>query len=326
MKRILPSRYNRDNLYRLMENPRLLLEEVQNLHRSSVRFAQNQVFNATHGEPFDVMAEDWDNLVLLDACRLDFYREHTPFDSPINERLSRGSGTPEFLRENFHDESYHDTVYVSSNPYVPTLSEDTFHEVIPLLDEWDENWGTVMPADVTAAAREAASDYPDKRLIIHYMQPHTPHIGPTAEKLRAETPLQGWDRYHVFDEKSRTKAGVSIWTLARRGGVSIETVRQSYRETLEIVFKSVDQLASEIDGKTVVSADHGEMLGERLLPFSPREFGHTTGLLTEELRRVPWQVVSDDKRRDVTSDPPRESQEMSDEETERRLQALGYVS
>lgn len=254
-----------------------------------------------------------------------FYRERTPFDTPLSDRLSRGSGTPEFLRENFRDETYHDTVYISSNPYVPSISEDTFHAVIPLLDEWNEKWGTVMPGDVTAAALEAASEYPDKRLIIHYMQPHTPHIGSTAEQLRAETPLRGWDRYHVVGGKSRINDGVSLWTLARRGDVSLETVRQSYRETLDIVLEDVEQLVDNIDGKTVVSADHGEMLGEQLLPFSPREFGHTTGLLTEHLRRVPWQVVSDAERKDVTSDPPRESQQLTAEETERRLQALGYV-
>lgn len=325
MRSPIPDRYGWTALRRAVRDPRLVVEGANNLRRSAARLVQNARFRLTHGEPFDVMAEEWDVLVLLDACRADFYRERTCFDTPVSTRLSRGSGTPEFLAKNFDGASHHDTVYVSSNPYVPDIAEGTFHAVVPLLDEWDEEHGTVMPDDVTAAARDAAAEYPDKRLVVHYMQPHTPHIGPTAERIAANHSLRGWDRYHAVEGKSEQATGASIWSLVRQGELSIETLRQSYRESLDIVLEHVVDLVGDVQGRTVVSADHGEMLGERLVPFGPREFAHTTGLLTEPLRIVPWQVVAEGPRREVTADPPRALRQLSGEETRRRLRDLGYV-
>ena len=322
---VLPDRYNTTNLRRLVRDPTLLAEELGNVRRSAARVLNNVRFRATHGDPFDVMAEDWDVLVLLDACRADFYREETPFSGDVETRLSRGSGTPEFLRENFRDQTFHDTFYVSSNPYVPTLQPDSFHAILPLLDEWDESRGTVLPDTLTESAVEAAAEFPDKRLVVHYMQPHTPHLGPTADRIRERVGLRGWDRYHVHDGQSKVNAGRSIWDLVQDGTVAHETMLQSYRESLQVGLESVERLVSAVDGKVVVSADHGEMLGERLVPFGPREFGHTTGLLTEPLRIVPWQVVQTGPRRDVVSDPPVESETLTEEETEQRLRALGYV-
>jgi hypothetical protein len=145
------------------------------------------------------------------------------------------------------------------------------------------------------------------------MQPHTPHLGPTADRISERIGLRGWDRYHVRDGQSKVNAGRSIWDLVQDGTVAHETRLQSYRESLQVGLESFERLVSAVDGKVVVSADHGEMLGERLVSFDPREFGHTTGLLTEPLRIVPWQVVQTGPRRDVVSDPPVESETLTEE-------------
>lgn len=70
-------------------------------------------------------------------------------------------------------------MYVSANGYVPELGLDqdgTFHAVINVLNQWDDDLETVRPEAVTNAARKAHRDYPDKRIIVHYMQPHIPFI------------------------------------------------------------------------------------------------------------------------------------------------------
>jgi len=72
-------------------------------------------------------------------------------------------------------------------------------------------------------------------------------------------------------------------------------------------------LIRELDGKSVVSADHGELLGERLLPFTSRKYGHFEYLAAEQLRRVPWHVVDSDDRRRIVADAPIESARMDDE-------------
>jgi len=50
------------------------------------------------------------------------------------------------------------------------------------------------------------------------------------------------------------------WDVMHRHGV--ERVREYYKDNLRYVLSSLSNLVSEIDGKIVVTADHGEYLGE----------------------------------------------------------------
>jgi len=122
-----------------------------------------------------VVEEDWDTLIILDACRYDVLREVMGAD--IDYRVSRGSSTLEWVRENFTDWKSDDIVYVTANPWVNRLAADSFHRIIPVWkDGWDDKLDTVHPKTMTEYAKKAAKEYPDKRLIVHYMQPHQPYI------------------------------------------------------------------------------------------------------------------------------------------------------
>jgi hypothetical protein len=77
----------------------------------------------------------------------------------------------------------------------------------------------------------------------------------------------------------------------------------------------------------VITADHGNLVGERLGPIpTRRKYGHPYGVHTEELVVVPWFVVEGETRREMRADSPVESdgESVSDEELEDRLEALGY--
>jgi hypothetical protein len=89
--------------------------------------------------------------------------------------------------------------------------------------------------------------------------------------------------------------------------------------------EEVDQLLGKLDGKTVVTADHGEMLGERVFPFTTRVWGHSEGFSTRILRTVPWLVVESDERRGVISEDPETVADLEEEAVSGRLEALGYV-
>lgn len=62
------------------------------------------------------MQADWDTLVILDACRYDMFEEINETEGELEHRYSRGSCTPDFIRENFPEGEFHDTVYVTANP------------------------------------------------------------------------------------------------------------------------------------------------------------------------------------------------------------------
>lgn len=278
----------------------------------------------------DVMDRDWDVLVLFDACRFDYFEAANPYDGRLQGSLSAGSESWEFMRANFEGRKLHDTVYVCANPHVVKLSPGTFHAVEPLLEaDWDAETGTILPETVAAAAADAAERYPNKRLVVHAMQPHAPWLGPTADDIRERVDLRGMNPYHGHNELTGEardcRTGTKGFHAAAAGDLAVSEVRVAYYETLTRALDAFGEFVRSVDGKVVLSADHGEHLGERLLPLSSRVWAHPSGWWSGELRSVPWfEVEPVGERREVTAEPPVETNDVADETVAQRLEALGY--
>lgn len=307
--------YTLENLRRAVHNPRLFVREGVRLLSLPIHVGYGAYFEYSHPDSVDVIAEDWDNLVILDACRYDYFEDQNTISGDLERRISRGDKSWEFMQENFADGQFHDTVYVTANPFVSRLGADVFYSVDTLDEYWDDDIGTVWPEDVVSAAIEANRNYPNKRLIVHFMQPHRPYLGKTAEELRERVNLIGY---------RNEGDGLQIWGAAKQGDVSVEEVRRAYSESLDIVLEGVEPLLSELGGKSVVTSDHGEMLGERVLPFTSRVWGHSEGFSTPNLRTVPWLEVESGDRRTVEASEPLDDDELSDDAVNQRLSALGY--
>ncbi|MDB2276777.1 hypothetical protein PM022_20105, partial [Halorubrum ezzemoulense] len=120
--------------------------------------------------------------------------------------------------------------------------------------------------------------------------------------------------------------GLQIWGAVKEGLVTVEEVREAYAESLDIVLLEVERFLDEVDGKSVVTADHGEMLGERVFPFTSRVWGHSEGFSTPTLREVPWLEIESESRRDITASEPIDSEsDLDKSEVQSRLEALGYA-
>ncbi|WP_049909168.1 hypothetical protein [Haloarcula japonica] len=78
------------------------------------------------------LKEDWDNLIILDACRYDYFKRCTDFSGHLEYRHSLGSATRQFVRENFKNKTLHDTVYIGANTWFLKLQEEINAEVIRL--------------------------------------------------------------------------------------------------------------------------------------------------------------------------------------------------
>jgi hypothetical protein len=213
-----------------------------------------------------------------------------------------------------------DTVYVTASPMFHRHQESIggrFHAVVDVWRDygWDPEFRTVLPETMTEAALEAAERYPNKRLLVHYLQPHYPFLGPTG---RANFDLDRLD--FQWDE-------VATDTL----GISRDVVVRAYEENLDVVLPSVERLLHSLGGKTVVTADHGQALGERSFPVPMREYGHPPSIYTEALVKVPWLVHENGPRRRIVAEEPVDhaQQEQADDESEsvaqERLEALGYI-
>lgn len=283
-----------------------------------IKYLYSRIFEYKYGGGEYVMNKDWDNLILLDACRYDIFNQHTTLDGQLAQVVSRGNYSFGFMKENFSGENYHETVYVTANPFYEKLENDNFYTVIPVIDEWDSQTGTVLPNDVTEQAIKAANRYPNKRLIVHYMQPHLPHLGDIAQDIN--TDITGWDKYKTNQKKSKNKEGITMWEAYRRDIISKEQLRQSYIQTLNIVESGVQNLTNHITGKTVVSSDHGENLGEKY--FWNETFGHRQD--TKECRLVPWLELDYNERKKIICEEPI-GYEQPDEDINQRLRDLGYL-
>jgi hypothetical protein len=311
--------YTLRQLRRALARPRLLVRELNRLYHT--RFGRR----AHNPDGVDIIAEDWDTLVILDACRYDAFAARSDLPGTLERRRSRGSMTAEFLKANFDGREMHDTVYVTATPMFHWNRnrgdvDATFHAEINVWDEegWDDEFHTVRPATMAERAKRAAEEYPNKRLLVHFVQPHFPAIGPTGREHPELNSLQVWDAIDSDDLDLPDRV-----------------YRKAFVENLDAVLPHVRDLMESIEGKTVVTADHGQMLGERSFPIPYREYGHPPGTYTDELLSVPWLTYQNGSRRTIVAEEP-ESRERGDETGPQdmtveedvvtdRLEDLGYL-
>jgi hypothetical protein len=280
----------------------------------------NAWFRVKYGNGVDVMAEDWDNLIILDACRWDDFKKINDISGTLSERISRGVDSAKFVERNFQGRELWDTVYVTANPHVRLIDEDTFYAIVndPIL-EWDSDIECVKPSSVTRHAVAAHQKYPNKRLIIHYMQPHFPPLGPTGKQIKCDINLSG------FHPDGRELDGTRLMDAVAAGTVSPVTSRRAYRENLYIVLNEVEKLLEEIDGKSVLTSDHGEMFGERPYPFMGKLYEHHNHPKNLNVCKVPWfTIAGNTERRLVQKDTPVTESRVPGEDIEQQLDALGY--
>lgn len=305
--------YSFSQLRRGISTPALFGRELNRLYH---RRLYTRRFN-TNGT--DVVAADWDNLLLLDACRHDLFEASNSLAGDLSREVSRGSNTREFLLGNFQGRDLHDTVYVTASPMLHRNRDSIdveFHAEIDIWqgEGWSETHQTVLPETTADHALEAAETYPHKRLLVHFLQPHYPFVTSTDQPFE--------------DERAFDASLTNCWEQVLRGElqVSPEEIWRAYEANLERALESVERLVESLDGKSVVTSDHGNMIGERATPVPVREWGHPYGIYTPELVEVPWLESPADGRREIVAEEPRRTSDSVVEETVvRRLQELGYA-
>lgn len=235
------------------------------------------------GEPESIFeAGEWDNLIILDACRYDLYEKIV--DREVEKRVSLGSMTKEFIEKTFSESNFDDIVYVTANPHLHSSEfeeltgrtpDEVFHTVFPTYEKWNDEEGTVIPESVVKDARTAAKLFPDKKLIIHFMQPHEPFIGNDFTERES---------FGIMSEKEKYNS----WQKLELGLLDHEEVMGAYRDNLEYVLPHAEDLVQELRGKTVVTSDHGNLTGEKGF------YGHPKGWPSKGLREVPWHIFEQD--------------------------------
>lgn len=247
-------------------------------------------------EGISIFDEKWDNLILLDACRYDIFRKFAEIDNNkyvLRKEISRGSHTIDFLEENFKKDYYSDIVYITANPHIDLMIKDKVYRVISVWKEdWNEKEKTVLPKTMFNYTLKSMKRFPNKKFIIHFIQPHYPYIGFHMDdsfkifkdmvlneqeikiKKNIKDSLKKWyaqEIYSILDDKK-------LWKL--------------YIHNFKLVFKYVNKLIKILPGKTIITSDHGEALGDKIKSWIPiRFYGHKTKFRIKPLIEIPWLEV-----------------------------------
>lgn len=238
---------------------------------------------------YNMIDEDFDLLVVLDACRFDLMESVVDeYDwahmmrpyvaaSSSQEWISRTFMTrdsplpfavadlwpeltdPGRYAEHFETDLLDDVAYVTWNPYSAMLDGDRF-------GRFEEVWRgkeaseTIEPRDMTDAVVSLMRGGWDGRVVVHYQQPHLPFRDEDDEDFEDSA----WERY-------------------QRGELDYGKMWAMYQDNLRWAMDDISLLLENVDASSVaVTADHGNALGEGGM------YGHFPYVDNPGMKIVPW--------------------------------------
>jgi hypothetical protein len=227
-----------------------------------------------------IFREEWDNCIILDACRYDIFKRVNWLDGSLEKINSVATHTIPFCHRTFTKEKYDDTILLSANPHVDREVGDKFHDIIPIWKQEKEEHGTTVPKLFVKPVRDTTIKYPNKRLLLWFIQPHTPYLGYGYQKD---------PRAFVYGMQS--KEFLKQYQLFFWAHLSQRELRKRYVQNLIKVLMVCEKLLDILRGTTVITSDHGEALGERI-PFTPiRIYGHYNDIKTLKMIEVPYLTI-----------------------------------
>jgi hypothetical protein len=325
-----------ENIKKAVKNPIRLLDEV--IIGYSCRIPLS-IINSRHTIGTNIFDNEWDVLIILDTCRVDALQELQPeydFITNVKSTYSVGGSTNEWTARTFdqpHIDEINKTTYIAGqgNPinilekkkqydsnrrleyqalrFMPTVDGDELNKIeyVFTYKRWngdgpDNITQKTPPRYVTDRAITTAREEDHERLLLHYLQPHSPWV---ANALKQDRELKKYED--------------NWWGYLAETGDK-EKVWETYLDDLRYVLDDIELLLENIDAETVaITADHGEAFGEYGI------MGHKIGSLHPKVRKVPWVVTSgEDTQSYAPSTEEPNEEKISDEELDRQLEALGY--
>jgi hypothetical protein len=265
-----------------------------------------------------ILDQSWNSMIILDACRYDVF-EKSIRESTIQGSLSRwtsiATDTGEFLIRNFVGRNCYDVVYVSANPFADKIIKKSVYKLIPVWrTHWNEEEDTVLPESMYECTIKAAKEYPNKRIISHFIQPHYPYIGHkklNVSKFESAKPEEEQIKGGGYTDTSFfTTSAKLIYAKAMQDKYDH---LEAYTDNLQQALPYVERLVNLLPGRTVITADHGEAFGEKISRFVPiKVYGHMPGMRIRALTEVPWFVIEPEQKLKQSSYISESSRSLSD--------------
>ncbi len=248
-----------------------------------------------------ILDRDWDVLLLLDACRYDYFEILCPFKGKLTPFDIGCNGTKKYMQMNFSSPECSDVVFVNHLILFPEwVNTSLFHAVIDAHNIcWNQDYGTVLPEDNSRVGLETINKYPDKRIVIHYSQPHDPFLDRNTTIIKRKTHKQivyrnsrtAWAAKRLNSLKNIFPP-MPFWYIEKVFGSSagigeiyfsegFAGLKKSYEYNTIRALNSMKKIVDIRDKKVVITSDHGKMLGEG--------FMYSHGYWTPKVvTTVPW--------------------------------------
>lgn len=264
----------------------------------------------------NIYQKDWDVLVLLDCTRRDMIQEikdEYDFINNIGEHLTPGTSSANWMLYTFtkeYENQMSETLHVTGNPNSEKyLNSSDFHHLEEVWrNNWSEEHGTILPRPITNQAVRLYRNMNPNKMIVHYMQPHPPFVpNKSVDSVEISVP-------------NRSPSGKTVEELAQ-SGYSRSELWELHVNNLRYVLEDVELLLSNIDAeRAVISADHGQALGER------GKWGHPGASTLDCLRKVPWvkTSASDSGQHKPVKQRNQDLDKSVDTSTKEKLESLGY--
>lgn len=258
-------------------------------------------------------------LVIFDSCRYDAFAETygDHYEGTLQKVRTTNTYTKKYQQTTWPDQ--YDLTYVAGGPvisdrnfkrsdlsYRPSKHFDT---IVPAWDRgYEKELGVTPPEAVTEVARETDAD----RMIVHYFQPHAPYVG--EQRLR-ESHAPSEDDSSLIE--TRVESLRQIYEQIEAGEIDDEKLKGAYYSNLERVMRAAKPLIADVDRPTVITSDHGELLGE------DGRYLHG-GLPHPVLCTLPWLNISACVGEMETPSIRKTTEDKPSKSVEEQLRDLGY--
>lgn len=226
-------------------------------------------------------AVDWDVLIVLDAMRWDYWRDHSGDGTPIT---SPAVCTHHWLQHIGRYIDFRETTGIIANPVALTHAPPTLQHRVSCMGYARNINGisAIDPYDVTERVLRELEMGAD-RVYAHYPTPHGPYpqVDPPIPVFTPDTDID------VEEDELLDQNMFADYIDNDDHWLTHEHLIAGYEANVEWSINAIQPIVSQCDGTVVVTADHGELLGDRV--DGERYYGHKPGFgQPEELTTVPW--------------------------------------
>lgn len=307
------------------------------------------IITSRHPIGKNIFDEEWDLLIVLDACRVDALgavESEYSYLNEIEKIWSIGSTSKEWIDRTFthnHSDEIQRTAYVTANPFSDQIrgEEINYLDYDPIRESFITDYkvlnkivknNTVTADEFTfydPAWYSIDMDSRETDLNIRTPLPNevTDRAIATSREVRPDRMIVHYMQPHQPYLASAVERGhIESWEKSpfkalRNNDKTFETVQKAYINNLRYVLDHVEVILRNVDApRVVITSDHGELFGELGL------YSHLVGLLHPKLRTVPWVETSARDTQEYTPTVNLETPHKDKkEDISGHLEALGYL-